>query len=85
MSLTGRKTLPKAPKHSRVALKHRDSQGDCSSVYMCKNSSFLIMFEAVPGHRRVLSPNCHGVPEAASKHYSASEWQAYSQGFEILC
>lgn len=71
ISLTGRKALPKAPRHSRVALKHRDSQGDCSSVCMCKNSSFLITFKAVtefPGRRGVLSPNCHDVPGAASKH-----------------
>lgn len=88
MSLTGRKPLPNAPKHSGVALKHRDSQGDCSSVCLCKNSSFLVMFEAVtefPGHRGVLSPNCCGVPGAAIKHHSASEWQAFSQSFEILC
>lgn len=75
MSLTGRKALPKAPKHSGVALEHRDSPGNCSSVCMCKNSSFLVLFEAATeftGDRVVLSPNCYGVPGAASKFHSAS-------------
>lgn len=75
MSLTGRKALPKAPKHSGVALKRRDSPGNCSSVCMCKNSSFLVLFEAATeftGDRVVLSPNCYGVLGAASKHHSAS-------------
>lgn len=88
MSLTGRKTLLKAPKHGGVALKHKDSQGDCSGVCMCKNSSFLIMFASVTefsGHRGVSSLKCCGVPESAIKHHSTSECQTYSQGFEILC
>lgn len=81
MSLIGRKALPKAPKHSGVALKHRDSPRSCSSVCMCKNSFFLVWFEAATeftGHRVVLSPNCYGVPGAASKHHSASKRQASS-------
>lgn len=90
MSLTEKKIedLPKAAKHSEVVLKYRNSQGHCYSVCICKNSSFLIVFEAVTEflvHRGVLNPNCHGVSEAPSKHHSSGEWQGYSQGFATFC
>lgn len=53
---------------------------------MCACASSLTVFEAVTEflvHRGVISPNCHGVSGAPSKRHSASEWQGYSQGFEI--